>query len=79
MTLPEVRAIVTNGHYHRVFYDRDDPVPFGLCIYKEDDKWYVFATDERCEKMGLCKFDNEDEACQSFLKRLEAGRILGDN
>lgn len=76
MTLKEVKGLVTQNDIG-VFFDKDDPRSNGICIYEENGKWYVFATDERWAKMGLCEFENEDEACQSFLERLEASRILG--
>ncbi|MDD5928771.1 MAG: Imm59 family immunity protein [Spirochaetales bacterium] len=76
MTLNEVKGLVTQNDIG-VFFDKDNPRSNGLCIYEENGKWYVFATDERWVKMGLREFENEDEACQSFLKRLEASRRLG--
>ena len=76
MTLNEVKGLVTQNDIG-VFFDKDNPRSNGLCIYEENGKWYVFATDERCAEMALHEFENEDEACKSFLKRLEASRSLG--
>lgn len=40
------------------------------CITKNDDKWEVYYS-ERGNKTGLKIFDDEDEACEYFLQKVE--------
>lgn len=49
-----------------------------LVISKKDEKWIVYATDERASKVtGSEKiFDNEAEALENLIKRLRADKRL---
>lgn len=40
-----------------------------LCINKENDVWLVYYS-ERGSKLVTAEFDNEDDACEEFMKRI---------
>lgn len=49
-----------------------------MVIKKYEDKYIVYATDERASKVtgSQREFSNEDDAMQNFLKRLRALNLL---
>lgn len=40
-----------------------------LCLNKENDVWFVYYS-ERGSKLVPAEFDNEDDACEEFMKRI---------
>lgn len=40
-----------------------------LCINKENGVWLVYYS-ERGTKLVTAEFDNEDDACEEFIKRI---------
>lgn len=63
-----------------VFFQNNEQIPYGVCIYYENKMWIVYSTDERCVKKGLTTYSEENEACLSFYERLCAlNRFLRTN
>lgn len=75
MKRAEALRIIKSEHLvsYCFFEDRSDPSD-EMVIRKEADHWVVYATNERGAKIsgGEKKFDNEEAALDSFIRRLRA-------
>ncbi|MCP4158774.1 MAG: hypothetical protein GY760_01760 [Deltaproteobacteria bacterium] len=57
------------------FFQQHSDRPNEVIIKLENDKWLVYANDERCNVHGRIKsFSNESDALEEFLKRLRGSK-----
>lgn len=60
--------------YH--FFDETNVYVNEIGIYKDLDKWIVYATSERAAREGIRAYDNESDALEEFIKRLRSLKRL---
>lgn len=62
---------------YRFFEDRPYKAD-EVVIDKKDDKWQVYVTSERCAvwEETMDEYDNESDALEDFIDRLQADKIL---
>ncbi|MCP3925295.1 MAG: hypothetical protein GY714_22200 [Desulfobacterales bacterium] len=56
-------------------FEQHNERPNEVIIKLENDKWLVYANDERCNIHGKIKsFSNESDALEEFIKRLRGSK-----
>jgi hypothetical protein len=69
MRVTDAREIAEAAHVDPTYYCFDGERHEALCILTEGQTWKVFLS-ERGKRHEEYSFNNEDEACTYFLKRL---------
>lgn len=60
--------------YH--FFDETNVYVDEVGIYKDLDKWIVYATGERATRDGIRAYDNESDALENFIRRLRCSNRI---
>lgn len=50
MKLNEFIERLKKENLTNAFFMNNGQIPYGVCIYQENELWFVYSTDERCAK-----------------------------
>ena len=70
MNLNELKTKLEAEKVFENLYSIGKPMEERLCIMRKDDKWIIFGC-ERGKNFIIKEYDNENDACESFLVNLK--------
>lgn len=79
MNMEEVKEVIKKENLSNYsLFNQDNPKENEVGIAKDNNSWKVYARNERATEEGVRFFDNENDALDSFVKRLRASKALDD-